>query len=151
MTSDKETCFTFDFAPSHPTKYQRTLKHRALSASRRNVMCFFGLSHMKRNCVRRSHYNVSMSLKLSRTVQFHFLKAGCFHFKGASVSVSKLRVDVRELLLQLICIHGSIREGFKTNDTLGQLLLTSLYESESIVEKSIVIFSLSFSHSFLCN
>jgi len=92
-----------------------------------------------------------MSLKSSCTVQFHFLKAECFHSKEAPVFVSELRVAVRKMLLQLIRIHGSIREGFKTNDTLGQLLITSLYESESIVEKSINIFSPSFSHFFLWN
>ena len=92
-----------------------------------------------------------MSLKLSCTAQFHLRKAGCFHFKEAPVFVNELRVSVRKMLLQLIRIHGSIREGFETNETLGQLLITSLYESESIVEKSIDIFSLSFSHSFLCH
>ena len=116
------------------------------------MLCgFFGLSHLKRNCVKRSHYRIWMSLKLSCTVQFHFLKAECFHFKEAPVFVSELRVGVRKMLLQLTCLHGSIREGFKTNDTLGQLLITSLYESESIVEKSIDIFSLSFWHIFLRN
>jgi len=60
-----------------------------------------------------------MSLKLSCIVQFHFLKAECFHFKEASVFVSELRVGVRKMLLQLIRIHGNIREGFKTNHTLG--------------------------------
>jgi len=52
------------------------------------------------------------------------------------------------MLLQLMRLHGSIREGFQTNDTLGQLLITSLYENESIFEKSIIIFSFSFSHFF---
>jgi len=73
------------------------------------------------------------------------------HFQEAPVFVSELRMDVRKMLLQLIRLHESIREGFETNDTLGQLLINFLYESESIVKKSIVIFSLSFSYSFLCN
>jgi len=72
-------------------------------------------------------------------------------FQRNSCFCQWLCVDVRNMLLQLIRIHGSIGEGVKTNGTLEQLLITPLYEIESIVEKSIVISSLSFSHSFLCN
>ena len=46
------------------------------------------------------------------------------------------------MLLQLIRLHESIREGFKTNNTLWQLLIFSLYESEPIVEVSIAIYFL---------
>ena len=150
MSLDNETCFAFDFAPSPNKIPAHSTRQGFISVSEQCYVVFWS-KPLERETARRSHYRLWKSLKLSCTVQVHCFKAGCFHFKKTPVFVSELRVGVRKMLLQLICLHGSIREGFKTNDTLGQLLITSLYESESIVEKNIVTFSLSFTHSFLCS
>jgi len=88
-----------------------------------------------------------MSLKLSCTVQFHFFELDAF----ISKELLFLSVIVGGCSTNAVSVHGSISEDFTTNDTLGEQLITSLYESESIVAKSIVTFFCSFSHSFLCN